>query len=424
VVAGTTYYYRVNAVNAGGQSGYSNEVHLLLTPASPTITSVTAAAGGVAPVTVTWSSVANATSYVVYRSTSSGAETLVGTETSPYVDGTASAAGASYFYKVAAVNSGGTSPLSAEGSATLTPSVVSSLVITSSAGATPVTLAWTSSPGTTGFQVYRGTSASPLTLLDTGSGSTYSDAAAAAGGTYYYTVTQVNAGGTSAQSNEVGPATVTPSTPGTPSVNTVIALDNAAAITWSASAGATGYNVYRSTTSGGEVLYDTTSTTSYTDTAATQTTYGAINYYYTVTAVDAGGESAQSGESTPANPCDTSITTDQPTGLAGVADATPGILDLTWTSGSSDDLLGYQTYASDVSNPGSDPFPNDFGNSGALSSTAPTSAESAQDNFGTTTGSPGPLVSGTPYYFDVTEGDQCGVYSTLSNGTAGPVAPN
>jgi fibronectin type 3 domain-containing protein len=296
VTPGTVYFYKVKAINAGGTSASSNEVHTQTAPAIPTITSVAAAAGGVAPVTVTWTSVANATSYVVYRSTSSGAETLVGAETSPYVDGTASAAGATYFYKVAAVNPGGTSLLSAEGSAALTPSAVSNLQITSATGATPIALAWTTSPGTTGFQVYRGTSASPLTLLTTGAGSTYSDAAAAAGGTYYYTVTQVNSGGTSIQSNEVGPQTVIAAVPGLFETN-MNGPGEGVQFDWGSVSGATSYNVYRSTTPGGETFYQNTPNapgiTLFSDPSANA---AGATYYYKITSVNAGGESALSGE--------------------------------------------------------------------------------------------------------------------------------
>jgi hypothetical protein len=66
-------------------------------------------------------------------------------------------------------------------------------------------------------------------------------------------------------------------------------------LTWAASAGATSYNIYRSTTPGGEggTPYQTGITaTSFTDTGVSNGT----TYYYQVTAVSSGGESARSAE--------------------------------------------------------------------------------------------------------------------------------
>lgn len=77
-------------------------------------------------------------------------------------------------------------------------------------------------------------------------------------GTYYYTVTALNAGGESIASNEVSITTT-----GSTSSNTV---------TWAASAGATGYRVYRGTASGGEsVYYAPGNVTTFTDTGGSST---------------------------------------------------------------------------------------------------------------------------------------------------------
>ena len=66
------------------------------------------------------------------------------------------------------------------------------------------------------------------------------------------------------------------------------------ALAWTASSGATSYNVYRATTSGGEgtTPVATTASTSYTDTGLTNGT----KYYYKVSATNGGGTSAQSSE--------------------------------------------------------------------------------------------------------------------------------
>jgi hypothetical protein len=65
------------------------------------------------------------------------------------------------------------------------------------------------------------------------------------------------------------------------------------ALAWSASAGATSYNIYRGTVSGSEALLASgVTSTSYTNTGLTNGT----TYYYQVTAVNASGESARSSE--------------------------------------------------------------------------------------------------------------------------------
>ena len=63
-------------------------------------------------------------------------------------------------------------------------------------------------------------------------------------------------------------------------------------VSWTASAGATSYNLYRSTTSGAETLYQTGVTSPYSDTSVTD----GVTYYYKVSAVGPGGESSLSSE--------------------------------------------------------------------------------------------------------------------------------
>jgi hypothetical protein len=73
-------------------------------------------------------------------------------------------------------------------------------------------------------------------------------------------------------------------------------------LNWSASGGATSYNLYRATTSGAEALYQSGLTsTSYTDTGLAN----GATYYYVVTSVGAGGESARSNEATATTPVPT-----------------------------------------------------------------------------------------------------------------------
>ncbi len=122
LTAGTTYYYVVTAENAAGQGPASAEVSATPTgtatgPAAPTGVTAT---GGTNSVTVSWSPVAGATSYNLYRATATGVTPATGTPitgvTSPYVDHPLDA-GTTYFYVVTAVNGVGEGDPSAEVSA-------------------------------------------------------------------------------------------------------------------------------------------------------------------------------------------------------------------------------------------------------------------------------------------------------------------
>jgi len=86
-------------------------------PSTPT--GLYASASSSSSVTLSWSTVSSATSYIVYRSSSSGGTyTQIGTPTSTSYTNTGLSASTTYYYKVAAKNSYGTSSLSGYVSAT------------------------------------------------------------------------------------------------------------------------------------------------------------------------------------------------------------------------------------------------------------------------------------------------------------------
>jgi predicted phage tail protein len=150
--------------------------------------------------------------YNVYRSTSSGIETLLTTVgvASTYTD-SAVVNGTTYWYQVSAFNAAGEGPRSAESSTTPTapltvPSAPANLSATpdSRKGVDLVWLAPTSDGGSavTGYQIWRGTSSGSETLLTTvGSVTSFRDAGTKKNTRYYYVVRAVNAIGT-------GPASI------------------------------------------------------------------------------------------------------------------------------------------------------------------------------------------------------------------------
>jgi aryl-phospho-beta-D-glucosidase BglC (GH1 family) len=121
LVNGSTYYYRVTAVNAAGESASTSEISATPTAGAlpPAPAGLTASAGD-GQVVLRWSPVSGATSYRLYRALSPGAQ-----GTTPYKTGvtqvtftdTGLSNGTTYFYRVAAVTAAGEGPRSAEVSA-------------------------------------------------------------------------------------------------------------------------------------------------------------------------------------------------------------------------------------------------------------------------------------------------------------------
>ena len=180
---GTTYYYRVKAVNRDGMaSGYSNIVsgNVVVTPkpSAPVVKIGNSAASG-KPM-LTWNAVSGATSYKVYRATSqSGTYSLLGTVTATSYTNTGAKAGVTYYYKVKAVNSAGESAYSniVSGRATVT-----TLTMGHSSTSGKPQLTWKAVSGAASYRVYRATTKNgAYTVINTTKALTYTNVGAALG---------------------------------------------------------------------------------------------------------------------------------------------------------------------------------------------------------------------------------------------------
>jgi hypothetical protein len=154
-------------------------------------------------------------------------------------------------------------------------------------------LSWTASTGANSYNVYRGTSSGGETLLANNVTSvSYTDANLNNNTQYFYQVSAVNTSGEGVRSIEVS-ATPQASLPSAPAGVVATAGNAQIVLSWTASSGATSYNVYRGAASGGETQLTTgIVTASYTDKSVSNGTA----YYYYVTAVDGTEEGIKSSE--------------------------------------------------------------------------------------------------------------------------------
>jgi fibronectin type 3 domain-containing protein len=183
--------------------------------------------------------------------------------------------------------------------------------LTTTAGNAQVSLSWTAPTGATSYEVQRSSSnGGPYSTINPKVvTTTYTDTTVTNGTTYYYDVFAVNSIGISALPAQ---ASATPEAPPQPPANLTALPGNAVvSLSWSASPGATGYNLLRSTASSGPYaqVASGATTTNYNDTSVTNGT----TYYYVVQAVNVGGTSGNSNEvlATPSGEVQARVTANQ-----------------------------------------------------------------------------------------------------------------
>ena len=234
LTAGTTYFYRVRANNSCGTSANSAVIAYATLPATPDAP-VSAAGTNAActSISANWAASANATAYFLDVSTVNTFATFVtgfsnlnvGNVTTRSITGLT--AGTTYFYRVRANNSCGTSANSAVITYATLPATPAAPVASAgtNAACTSISTNWAASANATTYflDVSTNGSFSPLVSgysnLDVGNVSTYSVTGLTAGTTYFYRIRANNSCGTSSNSTTISYATL-PATPAQPGVIT------------------------------------------------------------------------------------------------------------------------------------------------------------------------------------------------------------
>jgi hypothetical protein len=309
ITPGVTYYYRVQAYNAGGHTTFSNTASDTANGKPPAPSGLTANASGTSlAIDLGWTdNSSNETAFEIQRTTSTttGPWINIATTTANTIAHTDQplSANTEYYYRLRAYNSFGYSAFTSVASDTTgsLPVAPSGLGASSSATTTAIKLTWAdNSSDETGFQIQRSLSASgPWTGLATTSPSTvsYTDTLLSQGVLYYYRVRAFNTFGYSGFSGTVSArAASKPNVPLNFQV-TVSATSSSSQIDLSwfdNSSNEDGFQIFRSLDS---IVWDGIATTSpnisgYSDTGLSPST----GYYYKIRAFNPLGYSAFSNK--------------------------------------------------------------------------------------------------------------------------------
>ena len=243
---------------------------------------------------LTWTAVDGATKYWVYRSTDGKNYKVYDTVTGTSYTNTGAVIGTTYYYKVKAVKVvDGKNVSSADSAVKSVRCNPAAPTVSISRVNGKAKLSWKAVSGADKYWVYRSTDGKNFSVYTTVTGTSYTNSGAASGTKYYYKVKAVKV------VNGVNVASAFSSTKNIittlakPTVK-ITTSNGKPKLTWNAVTGADKYYIYRSTDGKNFSYYDTTKSTSYTNTGAKKNT----KYYYKVRAICASNSNANSAQST------------------------------------------------------------------------------------------------------------------------------
>jgi fibronectin type 3 domain-containing protein len=389
---GTTYFFKVKAVNATGISAPTNEASA--TPVNPSPPTGVTASAGVARVALSWTASQDAMSYNVFMGTASGAQSSVPVATGlagTSVTITSLTPNVNYFFTVRSIAYSAASNASSEVSATPT-TAPPPANLSAAAGVGSAALTWTASSTATSYNVYMGTSSAgqsptPIQSGLTGTGTTISGLDPST--RYYFVVRSVVSGVAGSASNE---AAVTPLPTPVPQNLTAVAGFGQIGLGWTAAATATSYNVYSGGCPLGQPANATLSGVTGVSATIPNLTPG-VQYCFTVRAVGPAGMSAPAAE--------VSATPQRYPGPANLV-ATPGVGQVALAWAASPSATAYDVY---------------MGSSAGQQGTSP--VQTVSGTTATVTG----LSSPNTYYFVVVAQTPIGASLRSAEVSARPLVP-
>ena len=291
LTSGSTYYYKVRALDANGTAGPWSDVVAVTCRLGLTAPSVTGGNDSQGRPTLKWDKVAGAAKYEVYRSYSqNGNYSKYSTQTSTgYTNSSYLTSGSTYYYKVRALDANGTAgPWSDVVAVTCRLGLTAPSVTGGNDSQGRPTLKWNAVTGAAKYEVYRARSKDgDYIKYSTQTSTGYTNSAyLTSGSTYYYKVRALDANGTAGPWSDVVAVTCRLGLTA-PSVTGGNDSQGRPTLTWKAVTGAAKYEVYRARSMNGDYIkYSTQTSTGYTNSA--YLTSGSM-YYYKVRALDANG---------------------------------------------------------------------------------------------------------------------------------------
>ncbi len=358
----TIYYYRIRAYNTKGFSDYSNTVTTTTLPNPPSAPFANSADNILqTSFTANWSRSSTATGYRLDAAQDSGFTNFVsgfinkdiGNLTSTSVTGLS--ANTTYYYRVCAYNTGGTSVFSSTITTITLPYPPPAPVanIATDTLQTSFTANWSNSSTATGYQLDVATDNGFTSFVsgyyDKHTNMTYvSVTGLNANTTYYYRVRAYNRGGPSTYSNTITITTL-PEPPNAPSVKPATSiLQTTFTANWSSLATATGYRLDVATNPGftsfvtGLNDKDVGNITKYSVTALSAMT----TYYYRVRAYNTGGTGVSS------NTINVTTLTNPPAAPKGLtASSCNDLVTLNWSKNTDPYFLRYRIFGGITDNP-------------------------------------------------------------------------
>ena len=291
LTSGSTYYYKVRALDANGTAGPWSDVVAVTCRLGLTAPTVTGGNDSQGRPTLKWNAVTGAAKYEVYRARSKDGDYIkYSTQTSTgYTNSAYLTSGSTYYYKVRALDANGTAgPWSDVVAVTCRLGLTAPTVTGGNDSQGRPTLKWNAVSGAAKYEVYRARSKDgDYIKYSTVTGTSYTNISYIENGnTYYYKVRALDANGTAGAWSSVVSVTYK-QTLSAPSVTGGNDSQGRPTLKWKAVSGAAKYEVYRARSKDGDYIkYSTVTGTSYTNTSYIES---GSTYYYKVRALDANG---------------------------------------------------------------------------------------------------------------------------------------